>query len=37
MADNDGDGYGYMIAPSGGVGRNDCDDTDPVCISGLGD
>ena len=27
MADNDGDGYGYMIAPTG-VGGNDCDDDD---------
>ena len=28
MADNDGDGYGDLIAPTGGVGGNDCDDTD---------
>ena len=34
MADNDGDGYGYMIAPSGGVGGNDCDDTDPSVYFG---
>ena len=29
MADNDGDGYGALIPPTGGVGGNDCDDTDP--------
>ena len=29
MADNDGDGYGDLSAPTGGVGGNDCDDTDP--------
>lgn len=34
MADNDGDGYGYMIAPIGGVGGNDCDDTDPSVYFG---
>ena len=34
MADNDGDGYGYLIAPSGGVGGNDCDDTDPSVYFG---
>ena len=34
MADNDGDGYGYMIAPAGGVGGNDCDDTDPSVYFG---
>ena len=28
MADNDGDGYGDLFAPTGGVGGNDCDDTD---------
>ncbi len=27
MQDADGDGYGYMIAPAGGVGGNDCDDS----------
>ena len=34
MADDDGDGYGYMIAPTGGVGGNDCDDTDPSVYFG---
>ena len=34
MADNDGDGYGYMIAPAGGVGGNDCDDTNPSVYFG---
>lgn len=34
MADNDGDGYGYMIAPAGGVGGNDCDDTNPTVYFG---
>jgi hypothetical protein len=29
MLDADGDGYGSLFAPSGGVSGNDCDDSDP--------
>ena len=34
MQDLDGDGYGWMFAPSGGVGGNDCDDDDPAVYLG---
>lgn len=29
MLDADGDGYGSLFAPSGGISGNDCDDSDP--------
>lgn len=34
MTDEDGDGYGYIIGPDGGVGGNDCDDADPQVYLG---
>ena len=34
MLDADGDGYGSIFAPLGGVGGNDCDDADPLVYLG---
>ena len=34
MTDADEDGYGWMVAPIGGIGGNDCDDSDPLVYYG---
>jgi len=34
MTDVDGDGYGDLNGPTGGVGGNDCDDSDPAVYFG---